>query len=103
MSNKFEIINGKWIKNLQEHEPHVAKKIPERSESKKRIFDAEKLSSINNVSSHRVLEKYRKEMGYEWSIYLHGQGSSMSFYYQLNEQEQYELDLKQITDLLFNG
>lgn len=77
---KFEIINGKWIKNLD---------LKGASS-----FSTIKISSIDVIGSS-------SSTGYS-EIFIGTGGANLSFTYSSTEQTQYKSDLEFLENLLFN-
>lgn len=84
---KFEIINDKWIKTLNENN--------NRDE-----YSAIKINDITLMASRKLGED--STIG-SFSIYIRADSNALSFYYKKSEEEQYKSDLKILENLLFNS
>jgi hypothetical protein len=87
MSSKFEIINDKWIRNLQTEPDDYS------------LGKTVKLSSIHSFTSYDADEKGFEE-GRVIMLLFGGQG--VKFFYKKNEKAEYESDLKFLENILFN-
>ena len=80
MSKKFEIVNGKWI----------------RQKKYGSGFNSIKINSINSFETDADGKYYHITLG---SV---NAGEFISFIYEKTDKEEYEADLKFFEDLLFN-
>jgi len=83
---KFEIINGCWIKKLDEF-------------NKREKQSAMKISAVSYLSSGKIEEDY-VNIG-SFRIYMADGQNSLDFYYMKSEEDQYRSDLTFFENLLF--